>query len=191
MARCIFIASLVAMLSVHDVGGVPAPKIDPRTNLVVNGSFEEGVDDVGDFKPLDVGSTAIKGWKVTRGQIDYIGTFWKSADGKRSVDLHGSPGYGGISQEIATKKDQKYRVTFQAAGTPGTGERGIIVEAAGMKQTFKVDGTGHTRAEMGWSKKTWEFTATGATTLLEFRTDGTGDNQQGPAIDDVSVTIVP
>src|SRR5437868_13034779 len=68
-------------------------------NLVVNGSFEEGPD-VGAWLSLDVGSTVIKGWKVTRGQIDYTGTNWRAADGKRSIDLHGSPGFGGIEQTI-------------------------------------------------------------------------------------------
>ena len=74
---------------------------DEKGNLIVNGSFEEGPD-VESVVPLDEGSTAIKGWTVTRGQIDYIGTFWKAADGKRSIDLHGSPVYGGLKQKFAT-----------------------------------------------------------------------------------------
>ena len=76
----------------------------PPANLLVNGSFEEGPDDIGEYKSLDKGSEEIKGWKVTRGQIDLIGTFWTSADGKRSLDLHGSPGYGGVEQSFKTKK---------------------------------------------------------------------------------------
>ena len=42
----------------------------PPANLIVNGSFEEGPDDPGEYKSLDKGSEEIKGWKVTRGQID-------------------------------------------------------------------------------------------------------------------------
>jgi choice-of-anchor C domain-containing protein len=186
-----FASAFSVCVLVTAIHGVPAPRPAPNDNLIINGSFEEGPNDIGDFKSLEVDSTAIKGWKVTRGQIDYIGTFWKSADGKRSVDLHGSPGYGGISQEFATKKGQKYRVSFHLTGTPTAGERGIIVEAAGQKVSFKVDGTNHTRDAMGWSKKTWDFTAAGNTTVLEFRTDGSGDNQQGPALDDVIVTVSP
>ena len=77
----------------------------PGGNLIVNSSFEEGPDDIGEFKSLDKGSKDIKGWTVTRGQIDLIGTFWTSADGKRSLDLHGSPGFGGVttsSMEMVT-----------------------------------------------------------------------------------------
>src|SRR5947209_10953366 len=89
-------------------------------NLIVNGSFEMGPD-AGEFKPLDKDSTDIKGWKVTRVQIDYIGTYWQHAQGEHSLDLHGSPGIGGISQTFKTKKGQKYRVTFMLAGNPEGG----------------------------------------------------------------------
>src|SRR5689334_4278308 len=157
-------------------------------NLLVNGSFEDGPDDVGDFKPLDKGSTDIKGWKVTRGQIDLIGTFWTSADGKRSLDLHGSPGYGGVEQTIKTKKGAKYKVELQLAATPGAGERGIWVEAAGDRKKFEVDSKDGTREKLNWTKVVWEFTATGDQTTLEIYTTEKGDNFQGPAIDDVSVT---
>src|SRR5262245_40360108 len=69
-------------------------------NLLINGSFEDGPDP-GEFKPLDEDADDIKGWVVTRGQIDYIGTHWGHADGKRSLDLGGSPGYGGVAQTFA------------------------------------------------------------------------------------------
>ena len=45
---------------------------DPPGNLIVNGSFEEGPE-VERYLSLDQGSDAIKGWVVTRGQIDYTG----------------------------------------------------------------------------------------------------------------------
>jgi hypothetical protein len=99
------LAGGVALALVLPVG-VAAPA-KPTGNLLVNGSFEDGPDDVPDFKSLDKGSTDIKGWKVTRGQIDLIGTFWTSADGKRSLDLHGSPGYGGVEQTFKTRKGAK------------------------------------------------------------------------------------
>ena len=64
---------------------------DSEANLLVNGSFEEGPDpgEQG-WKPLDKGCKDIKGWEVTRGQIDYLGTYWEHADGKRSLDLDGN-----------------------------------------------------------------------------------------------------
>src|SRR5262249_24519791 len=103
------------------VAAAPGPGAGPDggegSNLLVNGSFEEGPDP-GAFLPVNKDSTDIKGWTVTRGQIDYIGSFWPAADGKRSLDLHGSPGFGGVSQTFPTVKGQKYRVTFALAGNP-------------------------------------------------------------------------
>lgn len=66
------------------------------TNLIRNGSFEIGVSP-GSYLPLGVGSTAIQGWIVIRGGIDYYGTGWISADGSRSLDLNGTPGVGGVA----------------------------------------------------------------------------------------------
>jgi choice-of-anchor C domain-containing protein len=180
-----FVAFCFSLLLVSPMS-VAAPA-RPAANLIVNGSFEEGLDEIGEYKPLDKGSDAIKGWKVTRGQIDLIGTFWTSFEGKRSVDLHGSPGYGGIEQTIKTKKGKRYLVEMQLAVTPGAGERGIWLEAAGDKKKFDADSGDGTKEKLNWKKIEWEFTAIGDETTLEIYTTEKGDTAQGPAIDDVVV----
>jgi choice-of-anchor C domain-containing protein len=186
--RTLLVAFLVAFFLAPDrSAGVSVNNKKPRpTNLLVNGSFEEG-DDPGQFKPLDKGSTHIKGWTVTRGQIDYVGTYWQAADGKRSIDLHGSPGYGGIEQTFATKKGQRYRVTFSLAGTPGTGAKRIAVRAAGKKGEFICNGIRATKMKMGWELHSWEFTAAADRTTLEIHTLETTDPEQGPVLDNVCV----
>jgi choice-of-anchor C domain-containing protein len=164
-------------------------------NLIVNGSFEEGPD-VAIFLPLDEGSTDIKGWTVTRGQIDYIGPdCWKAADGKRSLDLHGSPGFGGVKQAIKTKKGQRYRVTFSMAGNFDDPEKRepvklLCVRAAGKKEAFSFDTTGKTADNMGWLKKAWEFEAVADETTIEFHTLETEADKWGPALDNVRVVAV-
>jgi choice-of-anchor C domain-containing protein len=167
--------------------GIAAPA-KPPANLLVNGSFEEGPDDIGDFKSFDKGSDAIKGWKVTRGQIDIVGTFWVAAHGSRSVDLHGSPGYGGIEQTFKTKKGTKYKVELQLAATPEAGDRGIWIEAAGDRKKFEVNSGDGTREKLNWTKVTWEFTAISDETTLEIYTTEKGDDSRGPVIDEVSVS---
>jgi choice-of-anchor C domain-containing protein len=163
-----------------------APAVPP-SNLLTNGSFEEGPDDVGEYKSLDKGSDAIKGWTVTRGQIDLIGTFWTSAHGSRSLDLHGSPGYGGVEQTFKTKKGKRYRVELQLAATPDSGDRGIWIAAAGEKKQFDVKSGEGTKEKLAWTKVVWEFVATDAETTLEIYTTDKGDEYRGPAIDEVSV----
>ena len=180
--------SLGVALVASQVAGEETPK-----NLIVNGSFEDGPDVEG-FVPLDKDSVAIKGWTVTRGQIDYIGTHWKSADGKRSLDLHGSPGYGGIQQTFATTKGRKYKVSFALAVNPNTSaeekEKKLGVAAAGKMERFSFDVTGKTVDDMGWATKTWEFTADADKTTLEFYSLESTDPSFGPALDNVVVVEV-
>lgn len=180
----LLVAGLGLVLLVPVGSAAPAR---PAANLLVNGSFEDGPDDVGEYKSLDKGSDAIKGWKVTRGQIDLIGTFFVAAHGSRCIDLHGSPGYGGVEQTFKTKKGAKYKVELQLAATPGGGERGIWVEAAGDKKKFEADPGDGTKEKLKWTKVTWEFTAMGDETTLEIYTTEKGDQNAGPIIDEVSV----
>jgi choice-of-anchor C domain-containing protein len=162
-------------------------------NLLRNGSFEEGPE-IGPegWKPLDEDSVEIKGWVVTRGQIDITGSALPAAKGKRSVDLHGTPGFGGIKQTFVTKIGQKYRVTFALAGNP-LGEQAVKVmgvRAGGQKEEFTFDTTGKSKDDLGWVTKTWDFTAVGTETTLEFHTKMTQDSFCGPKIDNVSVVAV-
>ncbi len=188
-------SSLAWGLGLIIVGGVLAApgddkKEDKDANLLVNGSFEEGPD-TGEqgWKPLEKGSKDIKGWEVTRGQIDYVSSYWEAAEGKHSVDLHGSPGYGGIKQTFKTKKGQKYRVTFSLAGNPsGTVPlKKLGVKAADKEEEFTFSTEGKTATDMGWATQVFNFTAKGPETTLEFYTLMTEDPNCGPALDNVSV----
>jgi choice-of-anchor C domain-containing protein len=166
---------------------------DKEPNLLVNGSFEEGPDtgNMG-FTWYNEAATDIKGWTVTRGQLSYIGSYWQHADGKRSLDMHGGPGFGGIKQAFKTKKGQKYRVTFSLAGNPlgKNPKKELGVSAAGKEEKFVFDATDKTIKDMGWTTQVWDFVATGDETTLEFRTLMTDDGDCGPALDKVSVKPV-
>src|SRR5262249_4945313 len=167
-------------------GGAPAPI--KKTNLLVNGSFEEGPG-VGRHLPLNPGDTSVKGWVVNRAQVDLVGPYWQPAPGQRSIALHGSPGLGGIQQPFATKPGRTSLVPFSLAATPdGTvPKKQLGVTAAGKTAEFTADATGKTLKQMGWAKKSWRFTATDKQTTLEFYTLMKNDEACGPVIDDVSV----
>ena len=169
---------------------------DEKPNLLVNGSFETGPEFEASFLPVDEDSVEIRGWVVTRGQIDVLqekdGKV-KAAHGKRSLDLHGSPGLGGVEQAFVTKAGKKYRVTFGMSGNPGLGYRNVqlAVRAAGKKEVFECDMDGKTLDDLKWETKTWEFTAVNTITILEFRTAMTEANPfGGPLLDDVKVVAV-
>jgi choice-of-anchor C domain-containing protein len=174
--------------------------IPAEANLLVNGSFETGPAP-GSFTNLASGSTAITGWTVSFGNIDYIGSLWVASDGSRSLDLEGSAGTcsinppncpGGIAQTFSTVAGQQYVVTFDLAGNllnlPVI--KTVSVSAAGQSQNFTFNTAGHNTASMGWVTDTWTFTATGSTTTLEFDTADNPATGWGPALDNVSVTAV-
>jgi len=183
----------------HSTAGSPdTPAKDAgKTNLIVNGSFEAGPAFDGNFMPLDEDSVEVRGWVVTRGQIDLLQEIdgkYKAVHGKRSLDLHGSPGFGGVKQPFVTKVGQKYKVAFSMSGNPGVGHESVqmTVRAAGKKEVFECDMTGKTLDDLKWETKTWEFTAADTITVLEFHTAmaPTANAFGGPMLDDVKVVAV-
>jgi len=156
------------------------------TSLLQNGSFEQGPDP-GAFLPLNPNSTAIPGWTVIRGGIDYYGAEWASADGKRSLDLNGTPGVGGIAQTFATTPGQTYQVSFDLAGHPSGLLQTMAVSAAGQSKDFTFQ-SGTDPNHLGWQKDTWSFKANSPQTTLEFYSKQTGYPFGGPALDNVVVT---
>ncbi len=160
--------------------------------LITNGSFEDGIDP-GSFSPQTAGPGAISGW-VVGGSVDYIGTYWTAGNGARSVDLSGD-GIGSLSQTFSTAANQQYRVTYLLAGNPagGSATKTVSVSASGVGNVADVqsfDTTGASLTEMGWSQRSYTFTAdaSGSTTLsfLSGNTDA-----YGPALDNVAISAVP
>ena len=157
-------------------------------NLIQNGSFETATvnPNPGDFIRLDAGSTAITGWTVSQGSIDYIGTLWQASNGSRSLDLSGENA-GGIQQTFNTTVGKTYRVTFDLAGNTFTSPtiKDMRVSAGGSSADFSFDTTGKSNSNMGWLSKSWDFTANSTTTTLEFIS--LTNSFDGPALDNVSV----
>jgi choice-of-anchor C domain-containing protein len=155
-------------------------------NLLVNGSFEDGPSP-GNFKSYNPGSTAIPGWKVTRGQIDEMGMD-NAADGHNAIDLHGSPGHGGIEQTFPTNKGRRYRVTFSLTVNPHAKHlsKKMAVAAAGTKTVLTADSRGKSK-NIGWTNRVFEFTAVADKSTLEFYTLDKRDPNSGPLIDNVRV----
>ena len=190
------VCSALLLVSVP-TAAAPVPKGAESANLAVNGSFEDVKDDEAS-RPQDKGSTTIKGWVVTRGQIDVTqedGNVWKAAHGKRALDLHGSPGFGGVEQTIATKPGKKYKVTFKMSGNPGVPEHKTVrlgVRAAGQDKEFELSMEGRTYEDLKWEEQTWEFTAREKTTTIEFHTamPATSNGLGGPLLDDVKVVEI-
>jgi choice-of-anchor C domain-containing protein len=164
----------------------PVPGAFRNRNLITNGSFEDGPK-CELICGLKDGSTDLPGWTVTRGAVDYVGPFWEHAEGKRSVDLHGSPGFGGVKQSVKLTEGVKYTLTFSLAVSPHAADpkKKMAVEVDGAKTEFAIDGTG--KGAMTWETQSLTFTAGKTDTVIEFYTLETEDGNCGPALDDVKL----
>ncbi len=185
-------ATALTALSFAVIGSSPAQ----AANLIKNGSFETGLGSGGLFSTLDTGSTAIDGWFVTQGSIDYITGYWQNADGHRSLDLNALEP-GGIAQNFSTIAGKEYQVNFMIAGNPQGSPflKKMQVNAAGQTADFSFDITGKNPNNMGWQEVSWKFTAIDLKTTLEFKSLTTEPKTTyglayGMAVDKVSVVAV-
>jgi choice-of-anchor C domain-containing protein len=175
-----------------------------QAELISNGSFENGIYSRTypsyDFMRLlatpDSSSTAITGWTVTQGSVDWIGTYWQAAPGgTKSVDLSGAENSAGVlaNTSLETAKDVQYMITFSLSGNfdnAAQGSRSVTVSAGNKSQTYTFDYfDGWAHDKMGWQTGTFLFTALGDTTILSFQSDTSSG--YGPVIDNVSGSVVP
>jgi choice-of-anchor C domain-containing protein len=160
--------------------------LPPNQGGFVNPSFERGPW-VGTYLTLDSGSVAIPGWRVSRGEID-LTVYWQSYDGNRSIDLNGwMP--GGMEQTVRTEPGGLYQVTFAMAGNPSGAPtiKVMGVSAGNQSAQFTFDITGRTIQSMGWTLRSWTFTAIDTLSTVEFFSLDSTVSIYGPALDKVSI----
>ena len=114
-----------------------------------------------------------------------------AAHGKHCLDLHGSPGFGGVRQKFKTEPGKRYQVAFSPAGVGDIAVKKTGVSAAGQTQVFSFDSTGRDRYSLCWEKMVWEFTASSSETTLEIYTLEMTEGFDGPVLDDIWVLPVP
>ncbi len=172
-----------------------------NANLITNGSFETGTSaPTGSFSTLSVTSTAIDGWTVSFGSVDWINTYWAASDGERSLDMAGYNSGHITSDPFGTEIGATYNVTFDMAsnfaGPDATLEMALGIDHGGFAVTniFSFVRSGQTSTNMGWQEMSLSFVATSTSTALFFGTpdywEPEDDNWSvyGPALDNVVVT---
>lgn len=153
-----------------------------------NGSFENSPNPGTSSTTLAAGATTLAGWSIASGDIDVVGTAVTQAHGVRGVDLNGTAA-GRITQSFTTVAGKTYTVTFDLAGSPGTGVKAITASVLGATSTalatqaYTFDTTATSAASMGWSNKSFTFVADGTAAQIGFLSTTAGAN--GPLIDNV------
>lgn len=184
-------STLVSSLAIAAALGIGAGSALAFESLT-NGSFETGTHSASPFDTLGPEATALTGWTVVSGTVDWVGSYWQAADGFLSIDLNGG-GTGAISTTLATTPGNSYVVTFALSGNPVTGapEKTLTVAASGGEvaaYAFDTAGAGNTQADMKWVSETYSFVATSSSTVLSFASTMAG--LAGAALDDVEVSEI-
>ena len=183
-------AGLIAFAAFALILAKPAPGAEAAFPSLTNGSFESG----------------LAGWTVT-GSVDHVCSFWQNASGDCSVDMAATPSQGQLSQVLATTVGNNYTVKFMMAGNPACSSNSawwltaswplnepsvktLNVSATGtVAAAYSFDVAGKSDSNMGWTAKTYLFTATSASTALTFQN---GTNEVcGATLDKIEVTEAP
>ena len=172
--------------------------LDAHANLITNGSFETPLVPVGGFTNFGSGSTLITGWTVVGPEVSIVnGTFTQSGfsfpaeDGNQWLDLtgDGSNSLEGVQQTVSTTPGTHYDLSFFIGNVSGgifgtTSTAGVKVN--GVSVASPTNGTSGTT--LTWEKFDVLFTATGATTMIEFdNLDPGTDNSNG--LDNVDLEV--
>jgi len=189
------VTCLSSVVSVYrNVGGgspPPPPPPPPGTmNTFGNGGFEspQGIYPYMVFTP----GRQLPGWVVESGTVEIVGPYWQAAEGVQSLDLNGIfEDIGTIYQDVATTAGERYRIRFASAGNPECGPAVKSIKVfwdAEELAALEFDTTERSVTNMGWEYHEYVVTAAGARSRLRFQS--TSSSFCGPALDDVSVSLL-
>jgi hypothetical protein len=190
--------------------GIACAQLGP--NLVTNGSFETPIGDNqwGSNPATWFAGETFDGWTVTQDSVD-IKRFGApglgagpSYDGVQLVDLNGSPGVGGIRQDITIANPGIYRLHFALSGnTYGDPDSPRIVRVQlslgatdAFNSTFTWNLSDHPTHDTinlpSWDVYQVDFLVpTAGIYTLSFTSLTVTNNAFGPMIDDVRLQLVP
>jgi hypothetical protein len=189
--------------------GIACAQLGP--NLVTNGSFEtpQVNNEWGRNPATWFAGQTFDGWTVTQDNVDLvrlgIAPFGavSSYDGVQLVDLNGSPGVGGIRQNITIANPGIYRLHFALSAGIGTdpySPRIVRVRLnRGATDVFNSNFTWNPSdhpSHDGLNQFLWDvyqvdfLVSTAGTYTLSFTSLTFGNNAYGPLIDDVRLQLV-
>ena len=167
-------------------------------NLIVNGSFENGVAPSGTTFLATNDTTSIPGWKVLSTGVNYTdNSVWDASDGARSLELRTGQGNGGILQTISTyTAGYRYRLTFNVSANPFDPEtrpkasRVLVSASNGPVAIYAYTlNNVNTATNMLYDAVSYEFVAGNTYGNIQLRS--LVSSQYGPVIDNIVVTVVP
>ena len=158
---------------------------------IANGSFEVDVCTA----PFDTenGPGGLTGWTIGLAGIDHICGLWDADDGTRSLDMS-ALNEGSVTQTLTGLTNGAiYQVTFGLAGNPGgpaVKDLRVSVDTGSPSADYTFNsstdcGGACSLGNMGWTPKTYAFTANDVDADLTFASLTAGSG--GPALDNVKL----
>lgn len=176
--------ALSAMIVVALAGASPV-----LAQSVLNPSYEKGPNASTGWTRVLIGSSAIEGWTVDRGNIDHVGSQWLAADGTRSLDMNGNRA-GRIYQILDTTPGVEYTVNFALSGNwGGVANKTLRATAGNFTQLYTVNTSQNNGQNMHWTDQVFTFVATKEFTTIRFASQNHGN--YGAAIDNITISAVP
>ncbi len=168
-------------------------------NIVLNGGFEAPVVTPNTFDEVNAGESDLAPWVVTKTAVDVVhqGFLGPAAEGLQYLDLDGTPGPGGIYQDLATIPGVTYFLTFDYANHPQSNlapYEATVDVLDGSCESFGRAGDAypHSRPPLElWIGRRLQrsFVAGGEITRLTFDSTAIGDDYGGILLDNISVAI--
>jgi len=173
----VFVCSVVGL-----VPTLSSAQFNGSGNIIQNGGFEQHTG---------FSSTDLSPWVFTGGILETAGGC-QAEDGVNCVGVIS----GQLYQNVTTIPGQVYQLSFYVAGwapdgpLPGTYNLGVLWNGSEIGTTsFLV--TDQTFANMGWSYRSFLFSATGDTAQLAFINPNAISNPYIPVLDNVELMAVP
>ncbi len=162
------------------------PQYAKGSGLLSDGDFHQAKNPGAYYLTFSKGQSLAPFWKVTKLNINFVGTMFWNFDGLCSVDLDGQSAVGGIAHHsFATKKGALYTVSFLMSGNSycGAAVKKMQVVAGNKTVLFKWDTSGGHSIQYGIvAPRHFQFTAGAPATTLVFDSLDQAGSGCGPVI---------
>lgn len=172
--------------------GTHCPQFDKGSGLLSDGDFHDVKNPGAYYRTFSKGQRLAPFWKVTKLNINLVGTMFWNFDSLCSVDLDGQSAVGGIAHPgFTTAKGALYNVAFLMSGNSYCGAvvKKMKVVAGNKSVIFKWNTShGHNVQYGVVSPRRFQFTASSQSTTLTFDSLDAQGSGCGPVIGAIRVT---
>jgi hypothetical protein len=194
-----------AVLSIAALTALPVTSA--QAQILLNGGFENPVVSPGSFQLYGAGQS-IGAWTVVGAQVEVLHrdysepmngvSFFNAQEGSNSLDLTGAGQTGmtsGVEQRITTNPGQSYTISFFVGRAVSSNGSAFYSDPAvadlridnGARLSFTNANVAPV-GQVSWQQFSYEFTATGSSTLITFLNGTNSNNVNHVGLDNVSVT---